>query len=78
MQRRGHQESRGPKSSMDSLDSMGSLTSEEETVPLIQQLKELLMKAEMYPRKWLSKLKKILIEVDMENRTKQINLTKYG
>ena len=77
MQRRGHQESRGPKSSMDSLDSMGSLTSEEETVPLIQQLKELLMKAEMYPRKWLSKLKKILIEVDMENRTKQINLTKY-
>lgn len=63
---------------MDSLDSMGSLTSEEETVPLIQQLKELLMKAGMYPRKWLSMLKKILIEVDMENRTKQINLTKYG
>lgn len=51
-------------------DSVSILASEEESVILIQYLKELWMRAGMYPRKLLSNSKKELGEVDMENRDK--------
>ena len=53
-------------------DSMGSMMSEDEAIKLIEQLKE---KAGMYPRKWLSKSKKVLEETDMKDKAKQIDLS---
>ena len=44
---------------------------------LVQQLKELWRKAGMHPRKWLSNLKKVLAEIDMKDRAKQIGLSIY-
>ena len=56
-------------------DRMDSLAREKEAVALIRQLKEFWMKAGMYPRKWISNSKKVLAEVDMEDRAKQTDLS---
>ena len=56
-------------------DSMDSMVNEDGAVKLVQQLKELWKKAGMLPRKWLSNSKKVLAEIDLKDRAKQIDLS---
>ena len=55
-------------------DSLDSMVNKDEAVKLVQQVKELQRKAGMHTRKWLSNSKKILREMDMKGRAKQIDL----
>ena len=57
--------------SMDSMDGMNK----DEAIKLLHQLKELWRKAGMHPRKWLSNSKKVLREIDMKDRAKQVDLS---
>ena len=56
-------------------DSMDSKVNKDETMELVQQLKKLWRKAGTHPRKWLSNSKKVLGEIDMKDRAKQIDLS---
>ena len=57
------------------VDSLDSMVNKDEAVKLVQQLKELQRKAGMHPRKWLSNSKRVLREIDMKGRAKQIDLS---
>ena len=56
-------------------DSMVSIVNKYEEIKLVQQLKELSRKVGMHPRKWLSNSKKVLGEIDLKDRAKQIDLS---
>ena len=56
-------------------DSMDSMVNEDEAMKLVQQVKKIWRKAGMQPRKWLSNSNKVLREIDMKDRAKQIDLS---
>ena len=56
-------------------DSMDSVVNEDEAMKLVQQVKKIWRKAGMQPRKWLSNSNKVLREIDMKDRAKQIDLS---
>ena len=55
--------------------SMANMANDDEAVKLVQQLKELWKKTGMHLRMWLSNSKKVLVETDMKDRAKQIDVS---
>ena len=56
-------------------DSMDSMVNEDEAVKLVPKLDELWRKDRMQPRRWLPSSKRILAEIAMKDRAKQIDLS---